>query len=441
MEKEQCHMTERILNLTLEIIYLLTGENYIAFKLSEGLVATNMRKPQIPVMECPAYSLKMKKKVQEVTSEIIELLTGEVPIRCQDVTGCISMEEWEYLEGHKDLYKDIMIETRPPITSPDGSSDRNTPERCPSPLYSRNSTQEHHKTLQDYQVMLEVNQTDRRLEVREEAEDPYVMGDDPCKVGKIPSEISKDTRESQSNFKTEEAEDVHVKVKEEEIPVEINTDGKNSKNNPIISSIEDGDITGDNSSENPITSMFHPLPYITDLSSVHGQSFTDTLPPINHHIDPRVGEMFPCSICGICFTRRTELLSHQRSHTVEKPYSCSECGKCFTQIGNLTVHMKAHTGEKPYSCSECGKSFCFISALTKHQRIHTGEKPYSCSECGRCFSQRANLSAHQRTHTGEKPYSCLECGKRFTRRGYVIEHQRTHVGNFLLKDHRLSHIK
>ncbi|KAM5127427.1 uncharacterized protein ACMZJ9_020658 [Mantella aurantiaca] len=136
MEADQSHMTKRILNLTLEIIYLLTGESYPLVKSGD----------QVTIMVPPPHSLKPErnntKKILEVIQKMIGVLTGEVPIRCQDVTVYFSMEEWEYLEGHKDLYKDVMMDNQPPLTSPDGSSNRNPPERCPHPLYSRDSTQE-----------------------------------------------------------------------------------------------------------------------------------------------------------------------------------------------------------------------------------------------------------------------------------------------------------
>ncbi|CAI9616160.1 unnamed protein product [Staurois parvus] len=45
-----------------------------------------------------------------------------------------------------------MMDNQPPLTSPDGSSHGNPPERCPRPLYSRDSTQEGHTNPHHHQV-------------------------------------------------------------------------------------------------------------------------------------------------------------------------------------------------------------------------------------------------------------------------------------------------
>ncbi|KAM4012117.1 gastrula zinc finger protein XlCGF66.1-like [Anomaloglossus baeobatrachus] len=141
MNKDKDQIMEKILNLSLEIIFHLTGEDYT-------LVKTSSDHCQAPVCEGRGGTLRPipgppphprihedinDQKILELTNKMLELLTGEVPIRCQDVTVYFSMEEWEYLEGHKERYKEVMMEEPQPRTSPGLSSTRTTPERCPAP--------------------------------------------------------------------------------------------------------------------------------------------------------------------------------------------------------------------------------------------------------------------------------------------------------------------
>ncbi|XP_075185950.1 gastrula zinc finger protein XlCGF66.1-like [Anomaloglossus baeobatrachus] len=132
---------EKILNLSLEIIFHLTGEDYTVVKTSsdrcQAPVSEGRGGTLSPITGPPPHPRIHEDindhKVLYFTNKMLELLTGEVPIRCQDVTVYFSMEEWEYLEGHKERYKEVMLEEPQPRTSPGLSSTRMTPERCPVP--------------------------------------------------------------------------------------------------------------------------------------------------------------------------------------------------------------------------------------------------------------------------------------------------------------------
>ncbi|CAI9574136.1 unnamed protein product [Staurois parvus] len=128
MEKKNIYFRDMILKNTLEIIYLMTGEDCsVVMKTSienfsevrSQSLSSGLSPIRIPTRPFLRHERENKQKVLEVTQKMMELLTGEVPIRCQGVTVYFSMEEWEYLEGHKDLYKDAMMDNQPPLTSPD----------------------------------------------------------------------------------------------------------------------------------------------------------------------------------------------------------------------------------------------------------------------------------------------------------------------------------
>ncbi|XP_077341381.1 uncharacterized protein LOC143986846 [Lithobates pipiens] len=476
MEEDRSHMTEKILNLTLEIIYLLTGERFL-MKSGDHMTIT------VP----PCYSLKPERhnmeKILEVTKKMMELLTGEVPIRCQDVTVYFSMEEWEYLEGHKDLYKDVMMDNQPPLTSPDGSSNGNPPERCPPPLYPRDSTQEdhtiphHHQTgnLRDYNIVVkeEYKDEDEEYGVMEEfsegRKEPYKENIVKSSSYRNPPErcprplYSRDSTQEDHTIphhhRGEDLRDVKVEVKaeeeeryvrddqqsmeedgimrtiiEEDTPKEISiVDGremrKTSEDCLTLSpdcKVEDEDITQYSPGENPTTSNVHPAPHSVDGPSY--SSYPEEPQTVRDGAVLPNDKRFSCTECGKCFHFKFNLNEHKRSHTGEKPHTCPVCGKCFSYKSNLYNHQRSHMGEKPYPCPKCEECFVQKSELVIHQRSHTREKSYSCPECGKCFSLKSNLSRHQRLHASEKPYSCSECGKGVVNKSELVTHQRSHTG-------------
>ncbi|XP_075423887.1 uncharacterized protein LOC142464295 isoform X2 [Ascaphus truei] len=132
MNKDKKQMTESILTHTLEIIYLLTREDYIVVK-KHGEHVPDGTSPHVPEGFCRTQSMEpptnslihernndkklMSEKILEDINKIIHLLTGEVPMKCDDVELYFTMEEWEYLEGHKELYKDVMMENHQTLSS------------------------------------------------------------------------------------------------------------------------------------------------------------------------------------------------------------------------------------------------------------------------------------------------------------------------------------
>ncbi|XP_044152327.1 zinc finger protein 3-like isoform X1 [Bufo gargarizans] len=481
MQENGNELTDRVLNLTLEIIYLLTGEDCTVVKKTSGQCMNTSSCPLLsmspsPMNIPPLHSLicrnKNEQKILELTKKILELLTGEVPIRCQDVTVHFSMEEWEYLEGHKDLYNDAMIENHQPLSITDGFRTRIPLERSPSRLSSQDCARENHNGPQDHQGE---DVIDFKVEVIAEEGNMDEMGDHLCKEEEIPTDISPEndhTKSSDEHLLYPDCEEENDDAQDSPVQNPMTPDthavhysrdaSSDPSNHDYLSPDQSQIITqGTGHSGNKIFTFpdcekqFLQRPdmfpfaqcsqsstwksYVVEHQRLYtgGKQYScseyancfsqNTYLLNNQRTHPNVNQ-YQCSACGRWFTHKANLERHERIHRDERPYKCSECGKCFTQKSDLIKHQRIHTGEKPFSCSECGKCFTKKSVLVKHQRIHTGERPFPCLECGKSFTQKSGLVEHRRIHTGEKPYSCLECGKSFTKKSNLAKHWKIHTG-------------
>ncbi|XP_073444507.1 uncharacterized protein [Dendrobates tinctorius] len=415
MAKDRKQLADRVLNLTLEIIYLLTGEDYSVVKKTSGEGETSRSYPhvtggrsisQTPISGPISNSLINEdndQKILEVANKFIELLTeegeDESDIKVKEIPG----EEESMRCGYQCNEEKIPVDA----ISPDGSSHCGALERC-LPSLSTESRQEKNASIPQHCQGEDLKSIKVEVVAEEDCDANY------CKVEDIPVDISPD------NF-----------TRDKERPLLSPYFG--AKDNNLVN-----DMSPVFHSREPSQNYEKPTPdrshIVNERSDRNGGNISTSS---EHEMSLRLPNnwrttkdewQFACIECGRHFKRKDHLKRHQRLHKDERPYSCSECGKGYNHISVLVEHQRTHTGERPFVCNECGKCFIYKSALFTHQKIHSGKKPFFCLYCGKCFIRKSVLIDHVKIHTGEKPFLCQECGRSFTQSSAFVKHQRIHTG-------------
>uniref|UniRef100_A0A8C5PNQ0 C2H2-type domain-containing protein n=1 Tax=Leptobrachium leishanense TaxID=445787 RepID=A0A8C5PNQ0_9ANUR len=493
-------LTQRILDLTLEMIFLLTGEDHMGMKIHEMVsdssrhqISEGRGRTQSFNTEPPPHSGIHEQKhenILELTNKIIRLLTGEVPIRCEDVTVYLSMEEWEYVEQHKDLYKDVMMEDHQPVITLDKSvsgefhppvslwdigcengreilsnnveKDLNKTRkgRAESATYTEReslASEERYVPEKEIYPITEYSPTDIKEEPASCDEGNLTDTDtyEPPEHTQIkyPSTVLKEESPTCGEGNLTDS-DMYEPPEHTQTECSADNNGEYLKSNPNPMEINHSESLIDSRKPDhriyytdPLTPNSAPSSEIGKVSypesdpvihetncreesfcKMFNEETSTKSPALTNQQDYTEKRLFSCPECGIHFTDSIVFKNHQRIHREKKCFTCIECGKCFPRSSRLVTHQMIHTGEKPFICDGCGKCFTTSASLVAHKRIHTGQTPFNCNECGKSFTRVSCLTAHKRIHTREKTFTCTECGKCFTHSSSLSQHKRIHTG-------------
>ncbi|KAM4641105.1 uncharacterized protein O3C94_015515 isoform 9-T9 [Discoglossus pictus] len=474
---EDKEMTKTILDHALEIIYLLIGEDYAIVKKEDPLKVNSIAKetigktPGLKIIEPSSMyeGIKDKKgtteKIIRIANKIIQMLTRKVLYTSDDFAVYFSIEEWEYLEEHKDHYKNMILdhqdssqpmdkETPQPLLTPTKEVKNNYSAlsniKKPVDTCVKRSKESEINIDKDGEFQPESEETEPQLNVLVcNNISSYNLRPKIC-IKMEPSD--EDTQDSVVYKYICTDSPQPLRLPQQGVDYEFN-EACYIKAEPADGYDEDSqesEMVGDNSREisQPLSSSNVIVEYDdqnacyinVELDSSEDEDSQESLVAeeldkggVEDNANKDKKSKHSRQMCAECARELKDNLNLIPSQVDDSssdgdPFSCTICCKRLKGSGQRKKLEESQPVKRQWKCNVCGKLFKRNDHLSRHHQSHTGERPYPCSKCGKAFATRPQMVIHERTHTGERPFACKECGRKFACNAHLALHKVVHTG-------------
>ncbi|XP_068118489.1 uncharacterized protein [Hyperolius riggenbachi] len=328
--------TAKILNQTLEIIALVTGEEWVIVK-------------------------------KDSIHRGIHELTGEIPVKCGEVAVFFTLDEWSYIQRHKQEFSEVVTDH--------------------GPLSRTWEVQEH------WDSESSITEEEEEEDAEEEIEDSP-------------------KRKSSPEWRPDcEYSDFEVEKDEEEETEEVSYSQNGVDGASTSEFIRRTDTDGEDGA------------FFCDKCNASFPNQKTLKKHLKSHAnDPQ----FVCEACGEHVSSKADLIRHKAENHAVKRYPCPICGIQYDYKSQFIIHQRAHTGEKPFVCQVCGAKFGHKSSFLVHERRHKAGKTFECDKCDRRFDKRCELTKHVKTHGQKKRHKCHKCGRQYSTRSALMRHKWDH---------------
>ncbi|XP_077107185.1 uncharacterized protein LOC143764938 isoform X2 [Ranitomeya variabilis] len=484
-ERYRMDIPHVILNLTLEIICLLTGEDYIVVKKTSSH-SKGWSRIQDPIIEPPPDSLisvkNNEQKILDLTNKIIELLTGEKCDYLDDPHNDITIESHQALSS---LGKIHFLQQRKPFINQTSILKMHykylkyiLPHSCF--VFSGNMV----NGLSN-QISAHIIEESSSCEEKEDVHTPTDHRQQHLFTNIKAESVSCDRRNiADSNTYKSIAEIQHYSSTP--IKAEPFSSDERSFTDPEIYATSDhapqhashhikeekgSSQSADPDTSTPITPTHqYSSPIKEETATDRGGNLTDVYIPSDHiHSSTSIEEAGSCD--GGSVTNPTDLAQQLPSNVLDGPELYDE-GRAintdkYTEAQSSSTHTECENEDvqNNYSLFDKGNLDTDIYALIKHAQAkytftriedgssseeeypkdhtptsadHGQQRPptdaeetvpqtFQCPDCSECFTRKSGLINHRRNHRQEK-LTCSKCGKVFSKRSSLQNHLTLHTG-------------